>query len=390
MSIAQNTQVIISLSGWVDSTTVLFLCIAYFKDQWLDTNNISILHYNHKQRQESEYEEQHIQNFIHSLWIKYIWSSYNSQYWSSENNLRKGRKHFFDSYLMIIWEENTVFLSWHHLDDRIETTLLNRKRWTWKRWEKNMSIFKKCFIRDDLGRFLQYVYFRPLIDVYKLQIREIALKYGLVTFEDSTNTDENISLRNKIRKENQELLSQEYYIQRREYYKKYDISKDIRESKNPSIRYIELSKNIWPIQTYYKFPKLTTIEHLQDLLDFLWIYRWISSNFLTEMENFLSKKTWYKYFKWWYFFHSYWSLYVIEAEQTFREQDFMFPLEKTHPNSLIRKNILWDQFRWKRFKKFLGNQKIPFFLRNYIPVEVLDGKVVNTLFNKDLKELKVM
>lgn len=107
-----------------------------------------------------------------------------------------------------------------------------------------MSIFKKCFIRDDLGRFLQYVYFRPLIDVYKLQIREIALKYGLVTFEDSTNTDENISLRNKIRKENQELLSQEYYIQRREYYKKYDISKDIRESKNPSIRYIELSKNI--------------------------------------------------------------------------------------------------------------------------------------------------
>lgn len=356
----------------------------YFKKNYFDIKNLSVLHYNHKQRFASEYEEKKIQKFITWLWISFIWSSYNNYFWISENNLRKWRKKFFNSYISLYPNKEVVFISWHHLDDRIETTIMNEKRWAWVRWKRNMSIFKRSYIREKWSTFLQYVYFRPLINISKNKIREIGYNYNFKIFEDHTNMDEKISLRNKIRKNNLLDASPQYYNRWIKYYN--DIQIDpILYLKKSQIEYIKLSNFHPKIHNYYRIFNINTIDSFQQLLDFLWIYSWISKNFLTEMEKFLQSNKWYKYFKWWYFFRSHWYLYVIEAQKKFRENSFSFKLVKKHSASQIRKNKVWDVFRWKRYRKFLINQKIPFFLRNYMPVEIVGKKVVNTLFLKDLQ-----
>ena len=346
-----------------------------------------MLHINHKQRIESELEEIEIKTFVESLWITYIWSSYNTSFWNKENHLRKWRKQFFNSHIQRFSQtDSVIFMSWHHLDDRIETSQLNIERWAGSRWKSNMSLSKKVYLKGFKGGVLQYVYLRPLIETTKKEIYEIAQNQRIIRFEDKTNTDVGVSKRNQVRVGNNNKNKQQkedYYI----YWKKFYLE----NTHNPTdIEIITLRIFCDFIQDYYKIEKISTIEQIQTILDFLWIYQWVSHNFLLEMVDFVKIKSWYKYFKGRYFFRSHWFLYLVKSKRRFREEKFVLPLEWKNEKSIIRSNKEWDIFRWKRFRKFLINQKIPFFLRGFIPVETMDWRVINTLFHKDLKIMKII
>jgi len=267
-------------------------------------------------------------------------------------------------------------MTWHHYNDRLETSLLNMERWAKERGILNMTTTKKKWLRNKKWEVLQYVHFRPLLTLSKDEIISTSHKLHIKSFEDSTNIDSWYTLRNKLRQEN----------------------------KFPNIDYLSLEKKLWKttlpnikkltsprewVKEYYKIWKIDNISSLQMLLDFMWSYKNISSMFLGEIYSFLQKEKWYKFKDWWYFFRCHWNTYIIKSKEKFRLKAWNI-WSNISSKWFTELNKQWDTFRWKRFRKFLINQKIPLFLRSSIPVKKKNWKIVNTLFYKDLKKLNYL
>lgn len=180
----QNQKVLIWFSGGPDSVATYDILYNFFKQQGRDIDNIFLAYFDHGIREESKKESDYIShNYDHVLLGKFAWSSHD------EATLRKGRREFFEN--IISNNAFKFFITWHNLTDRYETTLLNMIRWSDLWWFVNM--------RQVEGRD-RYTIIRLLIHTTKMDIQKYCDSKNLHYFVDKTNFDENISLRNKIRK----------------------------------------------------------------------------------------------------------------------------------------------------------------------------------------------
>ena len=378
--ISSDSTIILALSGWVDSTILFHLLLSYVWTGSIKKEQLVVVHMNHKSRKKSDNEEVIIKDYCTSHWIVCIQSSYLGKK-KNETSWRKARVNFFENVIWWNWEW-VVFMTGHHLDDRIETSIMNTERGAWIRGKLNMSTVRNKLIRNKYRDILQYVHLRPLLWWRKEKIMEVATTHNVFFLEDISNQDSSLTPRNSLRKKISTWKS--WSIQH--WIDLYQVNE--KKSQAPLIvKKLKAPRN--NVDEYYRVWIVDSIEWVQELLDFMWVYRNISSWLLEELISFMTKTSGFKYLHGRYVFRSHGDTYIIKSKNKFRLDDSLLPISQDI-DGVVRRNTSWDTRKKKRYKKFLINQKIPVFLRNQLPVVEKNGELVATLYKKDLIEMGVM
>lgn len=171
-----HQRVLIALSGGLDSMTLLDCLYDLRQELGIE---IGLAHVNHKQRPESDDEEQSLQEIAEKLGVEWFTSSFSGNF--SENRARQFRYHFFQH----IMEEKgyTALVTAHHADDQAETIFMRLLRGTRLRFLSGIV---------DCQHFGPGQLIRPLLSFHKKEFPSI------FHFEDSSNAENNY-LRNRIR-----------------------------------------------------------------------------------------------------------------------------------------------------------------------------------------------
>ncbi len=183
---SENEPIILACSTWPDS---MFILYEILKTKY--AKNLVACYFNHKLRTESDLEE----DFIEELWKKY-----NFKVEIAESKIKEIRDSFYPSLGLeeVAREKRYAFLNailniyntekiitWHHLDDKIETFFFNLARWTKLTGLINMTEKSWALLR-------------PLINLEKNKILKYLDENKLEYRIDKTNFDTNIT-RNKLR-----------------------------------------------------------------------------------------------------------------------------------------------------------------------------------------------
>ncbi|MGA7124916.1 MAG: tRNA lysidine(34) synthetase TilS [Chthoniobacterales bacterium] len=179
---------LVGVSGGIDSRVLLQILL----DAGL--GNLVICHLDHRLRGiDSEREAQFIRRLASRLKLPIFQDQVEE--WpaklSLETAARQARQHFFAKAAKKFGAKH-VFLG-HHADDQVETFLLNLLRGTGAIGHAAMRTKTRISVEGS-----ELVFVRPLLHVWKTQIRDYARKRRLKFSEDVTNA-ENKFTRNRIR-----------------------------------------------------------------------------------------------------------------------------------------------------------------------------------------------
>lgn len=182
----ENEPIILACSTWPDS---MFLLYEILKTKY--AKNLVACYFNHKLRKEADIEEIFIEKLGEKMWFKVeIWNAnikeIRDNFYPSlglEEVAREKRYAFLNA-ILNIYNSNKV-ITWHHLDDKIETFFFNLVRGTKLTGLINMT--------EKSWNIL-----RPLINIEKKEILNYLDKNKLEYKIDESNFDTDIS-RNKLR-----------------------------------------------------------------------------------------------------------------------------------------------------------------------------------------------
>ena len=269
--------ILLWVSGGADSICLLAMIQERRTEQSRDPSLIHILSCDHNTRENTKNEVLLVQstaqnNSFHSA--TYTWDDY------SEQTLRQRRHQKFITYCKEIWAK--FLLLGHHLDDRIETTLLNLKRGCGQEWFLWMNLLSDHFLEKDIKII------RPLLFMTKKEILTEVERLRLPYSEDPTNQDITYSERNLIRDIIGKYLSSEWRY--RSFSKLYQINEEYKTEKKISIH--ETEDNIIQLYKQQENTYLTTIksgERTPDIVYELYKKLWISLNPRSETLNNLCK-----------------------------------------------------------------------------------------------------
>lgn len=184
----------LAVSGGSDSMCLLHAIQSIWREQQWDLSTIHILTCDHNTRENIQKEIDLVASVRHGSSMEvfhYGWSD------DSEQSLRQRRHEQFVNYCH---QHNISFLlTWHHLDDRIETTLLNMKRGTNINGISSISVSDSHFLDPNITLL------RTLINHTKEEIIQYCNDNHIPYLNDPTNTDISYSERNRMR-----ILIQEY------------------------------------------------------------------------------------------------------------------------------------------------------------------------------------
>lgn len=182
----ENEPIILACSTWPDS---MFLLYEILKTKY--AKNLVACYFNHKLRKEADDEEVFLENLWEKMWfkveignanIKEIRDTFYPSLWLEEV-AREKRYAFLNAILNIY--NNDKIITWHHLDDKIETFFFNLVRWTKLTGLINMTEKSSGILR-------------PLINIEKKEILNYLNENKLEYKIDESNFDTDIS-RNKLR-----------------------------------------------------------------------------------------------------------------------------------------------------------------------------------------------
>ena len=170
--IPQNVNVIVSLSGGVDSMVLLYLAKRYLK------NNIIAVHISYNNRDESDYERNFVKHYCSvlqvPLYIRNIWEIKRSQdkyrdlYESITQTFR------FDLYKKF---DNAVVLLGHNKDDCFENVITNTLK------SRSLNNLKGMTFEVEKNGC---IILRPFLEIYKKDIYEFANYVKIPYLYDST------------------------------------------------------------------------------------------------------------------------------------------------------------------------------------------------------------
>lgn len=180
--------ILIGVSWGPDSVALLSIIQKRWTEQQRDQLLIHILTCDHNTRENIQKEIQTVTKLTENNTIHistYTGTSYD------ENSLRQRRHREFIHHTNII--QSTYLILWHHLDDRIESTLLNMQRGCHIWWILSMTASEPHFLDPHI------TILRPLIETPKQAIVQYCNDNNLPYHIDPTNNNASYSQRNKIR-----------------------------------------------------------------------------------------------------------------------------------------------------------------------------------------------
>lgn len=392
-----NKKLLIAVSGGPDSmflSTIIYKIVIKNK---LDLENLYFVHCNHKTRKECDLEQSFLEWFFD--WCNFFVSKYSWQK-KDENSLRSWR--YWEFQKLIKKYSIDIILTWHNLTDRIETTFLNMFRGC----DLNGFVSMKTFDTNSLLKNIQII--RPLLSLTKMQIEDCCKKNNIPYFVDHTNFDVDVSLRNKIRNEIflkfGELSNKSWEKTNTFFDSMQNIYNSLEfDSKSTDLKLLEIKKSLYrncDFAFLRDFPvSFVNQELFMDLLKKFDLYWNITKKTILEFVDFFrSSKQWFKYLNWVYFFVSHAKIYLIKAKQNFWKKNieksmiidklWLFELWKEKVE-LKDKNYIWCKLRYpkkwdkiwsKSWTKFCLNKKIPVFWRNFIPVLIKDGVIIDYFY----------
>lgn len=393
----ENTHLTVAVSGGPDSMLLSACVLDFLQSNGHDLSNFTVVHINHKTRPETDQEEQFIYEYFQGVPVvtyTYTWKKKN------EETLRDVRRKFIEKQVAE-QKDNRVLFTGHNLTDRIETTLMNISRGSGIKWIQNMKKIEIKELKKWSAKNNQYILLRPLLEISKDRITEICKKNKIPFVTDMSNMDSSISKRNFIRNSLFPQLislggkkSGESFVKSWQHlYNELD-----KEESKPFTEFYNLSSSVYRkwCKKFVKFTKPNSLIELISLLQFFNSSQFTSTAFLQNFYNFLTGgKQGHLKVDQTYFFVAHNQLYAITAKEEFWKSEvtkkwkiketWTFDLgdfsreikDKSFVGGEIRFPQEGDKWKSKRLKKRLINQKVPVFWRNFIPVIVKDGKVVD-------------
>ena len=393
----QEKDIILAISWWADSMVVASQILYFYHENGLDLNKIHIAHCNHKIRPESEDEAKFMSEFFSGL----DFHLYERQWWNEDENSLRNRRYSQFSSLQKSTKASYIFLG-HHLNDRVESTLLNLMRGAWINGFLNMREVESHHLLPDDCKVC-----RPLLETSKSEILNICNEVWIPFFEDKTNQDVSVSRRNRVRSQILNPVST-YWTENWEDNKFlesfawiYKQLENIEDSKLDENLKIMPSFPLWNTEFSYLWEKNILKCNENDVFDLFHALKiQTSATVVNEWMNWL--KTWengYKYIWWVYFFIHEKQLFIVKAEKEFWERKnsdeenvelkvgsmknikfFELDLEIPRDELIwceVRLPLDWDTFAWKKWSRWALNQKIPMRWRDWIPLAIKDGKVIH-------------
>jgi tRNA(Ile)-lysidine synthetase-like protein len=361
-----------------DSMLMAHLFLSFMETQDTQNHLVFIIHYNHKQRKESDIEEKSLRRYFQNyscVFGEYFWEKI------TEQALREARRDFVHT--TIKKHGAWVVYTWHNLSDRLETSCLNILRGCKRQWLYAMS-----GLDVSITFYRKLTICRPLINISKKNIKSICETHSVPFEEDTSNYDTFLSQRNSIRKKIHTLWL--FLVFEDKTYSSFYETRHIPQ-KIPILCVMHLP-DFFPNDSYYKLKRDITLESLYSLFFFLWCNYWMTSSRLHEMYWFLSWWTaWRKHVSgrifciahdYIYIFKSSWDTpFWIDSVLTQEIQTMLVILHKDLliPWQKLRFIESGDVYWSSRLSKYFIKNKIPFFFRKYIPIVVDDTKVVRVL-----------
>ena len=172
----KHSKIVLALSGGLDSMFLFHLLSTYQKELEIE---LIVAHVNHKQRSESDWEENELRKLADVAGLPIYITSFSGDF--SEARAREFRYDFFRKTMKEVGA--TALVTAHHADDQVETILMRLIRGGRLR---HLIGIKESQVVDDIEII------RPLLHFHKTDFPPI------FHFEDQTN-QENTYFRNRIR-----------------------------------------------------------------------------------------------------------------------------------------------------------------------------------------------
>ena len=172
----KHSKVVLALSGGLDSMFLFHLLSTYQNELEIE---LIVAHVNHKQRSESDWEENELRKLADAAELPIYITSFSGDF--SEASAREFRYDFFRKIMKEVGA--TALVTAHHADDQVETILMRLIRGSRLR---HLTGIKESQVVDGIEII------RPLLYFHKKDFPPI------VHFEDQTN-QENAYFRNRIR-----------------------------------------------------------------------------------------------------------------------------------------------------------------------------------------------
>jgi tRNA(Ile)-lysidine synthase len=167
---------VVAVSGGVDSVALLNMLASHGEYE------LVVAHVDHGIRSDSSEDTALVQQLAQDKKFNIVITKLNFTNESSENELRQAR---YDFLFEVMRDHNAeAIITAHHLDDVIETSIMNVRRGT-DRYGAAGGMTRQGIIR-------------PLINLTKQQLIDYANEYNLQWCEDNTNSDTKYT-RNNIR-----------------------------------------------------------------------------------------------------------------------------------------------------------------------------------------------
>lgn len=184
----EKGRYILAVSGGVDSMSLLHMLSRH------NQYELIVAHANHGLREGSDRDEQLVQAVARQFGLRVKTTQLHLED-TSEDAARRARYDFL--YSVREEEDATRIITAHHLDDRIETMLLNKQRGAG--WIGLAPLHETDSVK------------RPLLGITKREIVAYAKRHELFWREDPTNRDSSYTPRNRLRQQLDDARRRELY-----------------------------------------------------------------------------------------------------------------------------------------------------------------------------------
>lgn len=380
-----NGRHLLAFSAGSDSVFLLVTLGLFLKDKL--NEHISLAYIDYHDSDEVYKEEELVSYYVD----KYSLTLFKCDAYQPENtNFENWAREFRYSYFNKIIHENSLssLLVAHHLDDSIETYLIQKNR---RSLPLNYGLKKENI-------FSSIKIFRPLLDITKKEIYSFLHENNYLYYEDKTNknlihernrirtmnisTDEKIKLKEEMDKKNKYLsslyssfsslkktVSFSFYDELNDDDKKrlifYLLNKETenipvlqieKESKNIFSFLKRKENNILPIKNNFYICKTDTFFFITDKINKKYHYH-INKPVIIHNEYF-----------------------NIDLSRVKKTQIGMYPLEI---RNFKKGDTFSSNIKTKDVDEFLSKHKVPFYLKELYPVFLYKGDVIFSPFYQD-------
>ncbi len=395
--VSPRQKLMIAVSGGADSILTACLMYNFFIKSKYDLQNLFFIHCNHWVRPGNTADEEFIKKFFKDTQLIIVKRKKGTTDKDTEAQLRNRRYEEFRKQAKKHHIDQFVF--GHNLTDRIESTFLNLLRGA------NSNGFLAMQTQETHHLLWWIEVIRPILWLSKDEIFTICKQNNIPFVTDPTNNDSTTSLRNKLRNK---VLPELYKLSHKHtsttntfiesmknIYEQYE--QTTQQEKN-ILNSISQSPHRHATFAYQRkiAPKEITNEWLLQVMKTLNISNNITTPLLNERKKFLqNNKSGYKYFNKTYVFKSHGNMYFISAPKWFWEKqieksktitmlgqvkryELTLPITKKEQiGASLRFAKTTDRYHNKSWNQYCITAKIPVFWRNFIPVLVKEGKIIN-------------